>query len=129
MMTNILKLNRLEKQQIYPNSEQINNRYYNCLWNLDLQLNELLTTLKEDDKFKNTVVIITSIKGYSNPLNIKETYNRENYHVPLIIKWPNSVTSSKITALSSTQDIAPTLLQEILGVKNNVENQFAVFRS
>lgn len=108
-------------QQIYPNSEQINNRYYNCLWNLDLQLNELLTTLKEDDKFKNTVVIITSIKGYSNPLNIKETYNRENYHVPLIIKWPNSVTSSKITALSSTQDIAPTLLQEILGVKNNVD--------
>ncbi len=108
------------KDQLYPNEALLLNRYYNCLWNLDFKLAELIATLKDTKQDVNTVIIITSTKGFNSTLEAHKDYSRQNYHVPLIISWPNGAANGQITALSSSQDIAPTLLKEVLGVKNNI---------
>ena len=48
-------------------------------------------------------------------------YDRRTFHVPLIISWPDAIIPAKITALTSSQDLAPTISREILGIRNNYD--------
>lgn len=103
----------------FKNTNKVNNRYFNCLNILDKNIGKLINSLEDTGLLSNTVVIFTSISG-NKIQDSSSNYNRETNHVPLIISWPGSITNSTISALSSTQDIAPTLAEEILGVTNDV---------
>ncbi len=98
------------------------NRYYNCLVAADDYFSRIIDMVATKDLLKNTVVIITSLQTFDFPSNDKDReYDRKQSHVPLIISWPNSAIPAKITALSGSQDIAPTIAQEVLGIKNDID--------
>lgn len=98
------------------------NRYYNCVYSLDNELASLLELFKTKNLLDNTVVFITSSQGFSLPGYVSNSgYNRESNHVPLIVSWPDTVIPAKITALTSSQDIAPTISKEVLGIQNNID--------
>jgi membrane-anchored protein YejM (alkaline phosphatase superfamily) len=85
---------------------------------IDTGINEFLENITSID---NTVIIITSLKGHNENYSSKneaDFYSRKNYHMPLIIKWPNSLTPNIHTSLTSMQDIVPTLGKEVLGINN-----------
>lgn len=118
-----LTLEDLQNSVFNIDTEKLMNRYFNCIYSLDSKIGSLLEELKEKKFLDNTVVIITSAKGFSFPNNIaSDRFDRENNHVPLIISWPDAILPSKILALSSSQDIAPTISKEILGIQNAVES-------
>ncbi len=103
------------------NDPKLLNRYYNSLFNTDRLIGNVLNSLK--DHLDNTVIIITASKGFSLPTaEFRDNkYDRENFHVPLIISWPDAVISAKITALTGSQDIAPTIAKEVLGIQNDYD--------
>lgn len=85
---------------------------------IDTIINEFLENI---NNINNTVVIITSLKGHNENYSSKneaDFYSRKNYHMPLIIKWPNNLTPNIHTSLTSMQDIVPTLGKEVLGINN-----------
>ncbi len=67
--------------------------------------------------------IITALRGISLPFPGYQDakYDRRTFHVPLIISWPDAIIPAKITALTSSQDLAPTISREILGIRNSYD--------
>lgn len=104
---------------------QLENRYLNCLKHTDKLFGSLLAAVSNSGNAKKTVIIVTSSLGYNLNGYFAQSgskYNRENHHVPLIISWPDAVIPAKISAITSSQDIAPTIAHEILGIQNVEED-------
>ena len=114
---------QLISENVENGDPQVFNRYYNTLLSTDILIDEIQEALLEDGKLKNTVFIITSIRGMTLPFpSYQETkYDRRTFHVPLIISWPDAIIPAKITALTSSQDLAPTISREILGIRNDYD--------
>lgn len=100
----------------------LKNRYLNCLKNTDKMLGNILQAVSESGKSRKTVIIITSGQGFNlNRYYAKHgnRYSRDAHHVPLVISWPDAVIPARISAITSSQDIAPTIAHEILGIQNS----------
>ncbi|MGO2347457.1 MAG: sulfatase-like hydrolase/transferase, partial [Providencia sp.] len=89
------------------------------------QINQIIDTLKHEDRLKNTIVVITANYNNNgqqdNDWVDKNRFNREKMQVPLFIYWPNTPTQ-QIKKLTSHQDIMTTLMQRMLHVSNQPDD-------
>ncbi len=127
-----LQLNEDEKKTIpdhltSPFKEQgektaVNNQHQ--LFYIDSLFSEILNTIGQQQDLENTIVMITSDCSTSLPKEpVTETnqdFRLEKVHVPLIISWPDQ-RSKKFTAKTSHLDVAPTLLEQALGIRSSPE--------
>lgn len=88
--------------------------YFNCLADLDRNLDTLLRALVVSGHDRDTVVIYTTDHGEAagaHGLREKPTsVYREVVNVPLVVAHPDHAGARMIDALSSSVDIAPTVL-------------------
>jgi len=114
---NFLKLDR------NFNPEPFINRYKNAVHFTDSLVGEVLTKLEDKGLTENTVIIITSDHGQEfndsgqNYWGHNSNYSKYQTKVPLVIKWPNKP-PQRFSHMTSHFDIAPTLVEEILGCNN-----------
>ena len=97
-------------------STEIKAKYDKCLNNTDKHISMLRNAVQDAGMNDNTIIIITSAKARS-----ENAYFRHNYHAPLIMHWPEVTSPSRIDMLTGTQDIAPTIAREVLGITNSPE--------
>ncbi len=103
--------------------QRLINHYHNGAWYADQQIGRLLQTL-DSTVLANTVVVITADQGFEladhtrNNWGSGLSYAPEALQVPLIIGWPGNQTGQVSSSLSSHLDLAPTLLQRLLGVSS-----------
>ncbi|RUR33858.1 DUF229 domain-containing protein, partial [Vreelandella andesensis] len=96
------------------------NRYRTAARYVDQQLGRVLDDLDARGLLENTVVVITSDHGESfnehgkNYWGHGSNYTPEQVQVPLVMHLPRHP-GGKITRRSHHADIAPTLLEEVLG--------------
>jgi arylsulfatase A-like enzyme len=89
--------------------------YFNCIRDLDSRLGQVLTAVRARPALRdNTIIVFTSDHGEragAHGLRQKggDIY-KENLRVPLIITHPDARGGVETDALSSTVDLAPTLL-------------------
>ncbi|MEQ4675486.1 LPS biosynthesis-modulating metalloenzyme YejM [Providencia vermicola] len=89
------------------------------------QIDQVIATLKRDNRLENTIVIITA--NYNKQGKQEEdwlsdkNFNRDQMHVPLFIYWPNTP-AQQIGKLTSHQDIMTTLMQRLLHVNNQTDD-------
>lgn len=93
---------------------RFNNYYYNCIRDVDRNLQQLLWALREAGELDNTVIVYTSDHGEragAHGLRQKAgTMYREETAVPMIIAHPDVEGGQGSSRLMSAVDIAPTLL-------------------
>lgn len=88
---------------------------------LDTQIHDILAALKQQDRLKDTVVVITAQQGLALDERADSAGNRANLHVPLIIHWPDTPAQT-ISRLTDHQDVMATLMQRLLQVRTNPIN-------
>ncbi|MBP6877552.1 MAG: sulfatase-like hydrolase/transferase [Phenylobacterium sp.] len=90
------------------------NYYYNCLRDVDRNLQQLIWSLREAGQLDNTIIVYTSDHGEragAHGLRQKAgTMYREETNVPMIIAHPDAAGGQTSTRLMSAIDLAPTLL-------------------
>jgi len=95
-------------------------RYQQQVKGIDLEIKSVIETLNTTQQLQNSIVIITGSHGASFEKERAPQAAINNAHVPLIVLWPGQ-TSRSITRMTSHVDIVPTLMEEVLGVKNNAQ--------
>jgi membrane-anchored protein YejM (alkaline phosphatase superfamily) len=101
------------------------NHYKNSLFFIDSLIEELVTTLKKNNQWDNTVLIITSDHGeefgdtQATRFGHGSNFTRFQTHVPLVIHWPGKEPKS-FNHRTASIDVAPTLLKEALGCENPI---------
>lgn len=87
-------------------------QYYNEITRLDHHVGKLVEELKAQGIEDNTIIIFTSDNARAFPGNKTRLLDR-GLKTPFIISWPKRIQAkgTKIDALVSTIDIAPTLLK------------------
>ncbi|WP_427981709.1 DUF3413 domain-containing protein [Agarivorans sp.] len=100
-------------------------QYYHSAANvLDQKLSSVFEKLKQNGQMEKTIVIFTS--NYANELNDNHNnywgngsnFSRYQTQVPLFISWPDRAPSLHHRD-TSHNDIAPTLLEDMLAVTSN----------
>lgn len=118
---NIVSLNELysnDKCADYTSKTKDNkSNFYKCLQSADQRIMEIANSVTETKNLDDTLIILTSVKAVN-----KNNYLRRNFHVPLIIHWPLKEAPSVSNMLTGTQDIAPTIAHEILGITNETDS-------
>ena len=100
------------------------NRYKNALFFVDQQIGAVLNKIEKEGLFKNTVVILTGDHGQEFNDNHHgywehaSNYTRYQVQTPLFIYWPNKK-PAKFNQWTSHFDIAPTLMEKVLGCLNS----------
>ncbi len=77
---------------------------------MDGQVGEILKTLEDSGKAKNTLVIFTSEQGAQFP-GCKWTNWDTGIHTALITRWPEKIKTGRTDAIVQYADILPTLLE------------------
>lgn len=96
------------------------NRYRAAVHFNDRLIGNILATLKENHLLDNTVVLITGDHGqefnerHNNIWGHNSDFSAWQTQTPLVIHWPNHAPAT-IDALTSHQDIVPTLLRHAIG--------------
>ncbi len=109
------------------NSEKLYNKYKNSLHFIDSEIAKILHKLEEKNLLKNTIVIITSDHGQEFNDNKKGhwqhggNFSKYQIQVPMII-YDEEKTPQKYQHLSLHYDITPTIMTDILGVNNPLED-------
>jgi arylsulfatase A-like enzyme len=97
---------------------QFHNEYATMIENLDRNIGDLLSKIKERDFYENTIIVFTSDNGglygitYQPPLRAgKGSYYEGGIRVPLVFTWegrirPNTTNNSPVSNL----DLFPTLM-------------------
>lgn len=100
------------------------NRYKNCLHYIDDLIGKVISQLGEKDKLKNTIIIITSDHGQEFN-DLKKGYwqhggNFSKYQIntPFIL-YDSNKAPKKYNHLTLHYDIAPTIMNNYLGVSNS----------
>lgn len=93
--------------------ENIKN-YYACMTGVDEQIGRIISALKENALFDNTIVVFTSDHGNCLGIHGQETknnYYEESMRIPMIITWPEQLKPRRDDdVLISFADLFPTLL-------------------
>lgn len=103
------------------------NRYRNSLHYVDSLIGKVLNQLEEKGVLENTIIVITADHGQEFNENKKGYWqhggNFTDYqiHVPLMI-FDASKPAKTYSEKTLHYDIAPTILQHYLGVKNNMND-------
>lgn len=88
--------------------------YYNCIQDSDNNLMKLLTYLKDNGFFGNSIIVFTSDHGEAHgahSLKGKGGFLYENnVHVPLVIVHPEYDGGKTVSSLTSHIDLAPTFI-------------------
>ena len=93
--------------------------YYNEVKRLDTGVGLLLETLKRHGHADNTLVIF--IGDHGPPFNRgKATTYEGGLRIPFLVRWPGVSKPMRSSAMVSTVDILPTIL-DATGAKNDVE--------
>ncbi|WP_107851615.1 DUF3413 domain-containing protein [Oceanimonas marisflavi] len=98
------------------------NRYRNAVFYTDQLLGGLLGLLQGVER--DTIVVITSGHGIefndsgNNTWGFGNAYSPAQLRVPLVVAWPGRTMPERFTHPTSHLDLAPTLLQQALGVRN-----------
>ncbi|NIQ04831.1 MAG: sulfatase-like hydrolase/transferase [Candidatus Korarchaeota archaeon] len=117
---------RLERFTVDVNStKEMLARYDACIRCVDLMVQKVITTLKRERLFENTIIILTSDHGES--LTEHGIYfdhhglYEESIHVPLIIKFPDRG-HKQIDSLVQHTDILPTVLNYLnINIENSID--------
>ncbi len=102
------------------------NLYRNCVWTVDSLIGESLQALRQHDLLKNTVIVITGDHGQEFNENHKNywghwaNYSRPQTGVPMVYYYPGCK-PQRLKHRTTHYDISPTLLRQVLGVKNPTE--------
>lgn len=83
--------------------------YYNCMSRLDSLVGDLLSVLKKSGKADNTIVVYLGDHG-ADMLRGKRTCYEGGLRIPLLIRWPGTVSPQVRNELVSTIDLMPTIL-------------------
>lgn len=98
---------------------------------LDRAIGNIITTLKEEGKFENTLIFFLSDNGGAHnnqssnfPLKgFKGNKYEAGHRIPFIVSWPNQLKAGRFHKLSSSLDIFPTALNAAgLTVNNHVQS-------
>ena len=87
--------------------------YYGMISEVDAQLGRILDALDEAGTLDETLIVFTSdhaeMMGDHHMLG-KGGFFRESYHIPLVVRAPNSKGMGRVDAFTSAVDIFPTLV-------------------
>ena len=104
----------------YSHKENINKTKaaLGMIENIDENIGNIVSVLKEKDVYDNTIIIFLSDNGpngnrWNNDLkDRKGSTNEGGVRVPFFIQWPNNIKKGlKINQVSSVLDLFPTLLE------------------
>lgn len=118
------EVNYLELTDDYEPTEFIN-RYKNSLHYIDSLIGKVLDQLEQSGQLNNTIVVITSDHGQEFNDNHKGYWQHGGNFTDYQIKTPMLIfDASKSPKLHTEQtlhyDLAPTIMQHYLGVKNKI---------
>ena len=106
-----------------PQLAERNARYLAAVHYVDSLLGRVLDDLARRGLAEKTVVMVTSDHGIEfdeNRLGFKghgTAYSDQQMHTPLVVRWPGHA-PGRVARRTSHNDIAPTLLTELLGCAN-----------
>lgn len=99
------------------------NRYYNALHFIDQLIGQNLQVLRDQQRLKNSVIIITSDHGQEfndtqrNYWEHASNFTRYQLQTPLLISWPGKK-PRQLTYFTSHYDLVPTLMAKLLNCTN-----------
>ncbi len=102
-------------------------RYRSGAKDVDAQIAQVLTTLKEKGMLDKTVVVITAEHGVEfndtgkGNWGAGNSFNRHQLQVPLVIHWPGTPAQT-INKLTNHNDVMRTLMQRLLHVKTTAND-------
>ncbi|PJG58984.1 DUF3413 domain-containing protein [Aeromonas cavernicola] len=105
------------------NLPKLENRYKNSVFYTDQLLEQMLNNLQQQGMDNDTIVVITSDHGQelndtlNNSWGAGSNYSPYQVQVPFVLAWPGRP-SQQFAQPSSHMDLAPTLMQGMLGVRN-----------
>ena len=106
------------------NGPGIKKRYINSCHHLDMRLKEVFDTLKDNDLYKNTIIVLVGDHGEEffekGRLGHNSAFHKEQIHTPLVIYIPGN-TPGVYSKMSSHMDIVPMLAPHF-GVTNLPED-------
>jgi N-sulfoglucosamine sulfohydrolase len=114
-----MKLDDVQVPACLPDSEEVRTDICDYYWEVqrfDTEVGELLKMLEAGGEFDNTLVVISGDNGLPFPRCKSNLYDTGT-HVPLAVRWPAAVKSSRVVEdFISLADLAPTFL-EAAGLK------------
>ena len=85
--------------------------YYNCIMRLDHYVGDLIRVLKENGKYKNTLIVYIGDHG-ADLVRGKRTSYEGGLRIPMIISWGDKIVhGSEWSELVSTIDLYPTFIE------------------
>ncbi|MFK5971703.1 MAG: sulfatase [Flavobacteriaceae bacterium] len=85
-------------------------QYYDEIKRFDYHIGQVVNQLKEQDVFKNTLIIVMADNGRPFPRDKTRMYD-SGMKTPFIVHWPEKIKKgSSSNSLISSLDIAPTIL-------------------
>jgi len=88
--------------------------YFNCIANVDVQMDRLLRELDNLGLTNNTIIVFTAdhgeMRGAHGIRNKGQNIYEENNHVPFIVVHPEFRGGQKCSAVTTHVDIVPTVL-------------------
>ena len=94
--------------------------YQQQVLSTDKQIKEVISTLRNKQQLKNTIVIITGTHGASFEKKSSVEAAISSAHVPLVILWPGEE-AQIITRMTSHVDIVPTFMERLLGSQTSAD--------
>ena len=101
--------------------------YYDEIKRFDHSIGEVIATLKKEDIYDNTFIIVMADNGRPFP-HSKTRLNDQGIKTPFILSFKNGSISGKTSSLVSSIDIAPTIL-EFAGIMINESFQGNSFKN
>ena len=109
------------------NTTRILNSYQNALFSTDKEIEKVVEAVKASSSGSKTIIIILGETGFSfdqgdiRNFNASGEFTYENLHVPMMLIHPEGYTG-QITHLTSHTDVAPSIMNEELGVINDMSD-------
>jgi membrane-anchored protein YejM (alkaline phosphatase superfamily) len=95
--------------------------YQSQVMSIDKQIESLIEDLKLQQQYQQSIIIITGTHGQSFKTQSNNDLLISGASVPLVILWPNKEHKT-IYSMTSHMDIIPTLMQDVFGVENKIND-------
>lgn len=102
------------------------NKFMNAVYYNDTLVADILAELKAQNLLENTIVMITGDHGEEfnetggNYWGHNSNFARYQVQVPFVLHWPGKP-AAVVHDMTSHEDVAPTLLKEMMQCQNDVE--------
>ena len=107
------------------------NLYRNSAYQTDKMVHEVITNLKEQGLYDNSLVFITGDhaqeynENHKNYWGHNSNFSQYQIGVPLIVHQPDHDTTAVYTHRTTHYDFVPTIMHNYLGIKNPLEDYTA----